>query len=247
MRRQVPILCALAALAGCGSGDGPKDDATQPALYQRWSYPPGGEAKARGVVLTLHGGSWRLSGERAALTMQPVVDDLTAQGYAVLNGTYLPGADGIKTVESLYAQAKERAGDRAVCVYGESAGGSWALELAIRHPELRCVVAEAPPTDLEALARASAGARRLLTDTFGEDLRSHSPIRGPFPKATRILIGGITNDRIVPWEQAQRFQAAWPQAKLVPVKPGRTRWVHAFASRASLERFKKARDRFLRR
>lgn len=240
---------AFLALIGCGSEDG--DDPpkrTQEALrYHQWSYPEGGEAAARGVVITLHGGSWTLTGERAAMRMEPVARALNAQGYAVLNGTYLRGREGIRSIEALYSLAKKRAGNRGLCVYGESAGGSWALELAIRHPDLRCVIAEAPPTDLRALAEAAPRAERFLTRIFGTDLRAYSPIRGPFSRSTDILIAGVTTDRVVPWSQARRFRAKWPQTRLLPLRPGNSRWVHAFASASSVRRFEKARSLVLKK
>ena len=235
------FLACLVALvfAGCGGGgDQPPD-----LPYHQWF----GEGNSGGVVITLHGGAWRLTGERAAATVEPIARDLAGQGYEVLNGTYPPGRDGIEGVEALYELAKQRAGDRGVCAYGQSAGGSWALELAIKHPELRCVVAEAPPTDLEALARVSPAARRALTGVFGSDLAAHSPIRGPFARSTRILIAGTTTDKIVSWSQAERFAARWRNTELVPIAPGHARFVHAFASAAALRAYEAIRNRFLRR
>jgi dipeptidyl aminopeptidase/acylaminoacyl peptidase len=244
-RAAAAAMTLVVLVAGCGGDDGPAAEPERELPYHRWSYPAGGEAAARGVVLTLHGGSWRSTGRAAARSMRGVVKEMTAEGYAVLNGTYPPGREGIEGVEALYVEAGGTGDGGGVCVYGRSAGGSWALELAIRHHDLACVVAEAPATDLAALARVSRGARRTLTGIFGSDLNASSPIRGPFSDSTRIMIAGVTTDRVVPWSQARRFKRAWPETELLPVRPGRVPWVHAFADRASLGRFEASRDRFL--
>lgn len=239
IRRAVLALTLVAAVAGCGGEE------TAPDLpYHRWHEPERAGAEAGGVVLALHGGSWVLTGEEGAATVRPVVAELTEQGHTVLNGSYAAGADGLPDVEALYELAKERA-DGPVCVYGQSAGGYWALELAIRHHDVACVVAEAPPTDLEALRRSSEGLADLVTRVFGADLRAHSPIRGPFSPSTRILIAGVTDDPLVPWAQARRFRRAWPQTELVPLRPGGVPWIHASADAASIRGYERARERLL--
>jgi acetyl esterase/lipase len=151
-------------------------------------------------------------------------------GYETLSVDYRAGAQGIEDVDRFYRQARRRVGRKLpICALGASAGAQVALMLAVRHPDLRCVVALAGPTDLPAFARQPGGQAglRLAVKAFGTDgLAKQSPINYVSSIKAKLLLVYAQNDPIVPVAQGQEFARKDRSAKLIVLPPGTANFVH---------------------
>jgi dienelactone hydrolase len=194
-------------------------------------------------VLTIHGGSWHRVGPRAVARMAPDAARLSSWGYVAHNIDYRPARRAFADVLAAYDALRARVGsDTPICAYGASAGAHMALMLAVRRPQLACVVSHAAPTDLTSL-RPSL--RRRARAAFGGALRAWSPAR--YRLQTPVLLEQAVRDRTVPFSQARRMDAAAVHARVVALDPGPARWVHASVDRRQLARARTAERRFLRR
>jgi acetyl esterase/lipase len=184
-------------------------------------------ADAPPTMLLLHGGAWFAAGPAVTATMAPVGDRFEAIGFRTVAVDYQPGPAGIVDIQGAYDAAARTGGP--VCAYGESAGGHWALMLAVLRPDIACVIALAAPTDFAdpaALLLRDLGLRAL-----GPDLVPLSPAYfAPLITAPTLLAAGF-DDRLVPPGQAERMAAALGGAsRVMTLGPGSQRWMHGTAS-----------------
>jgi dienelactone hydrolase len=191
---------------------------------------PAGTSK--GVVVWLHGGSWRgelpyglgppLAGPiylkdwpATGDTLDPDLTPqrLVARGWTVYSVDYHSGgARSVSDVTWFLEQLRARVGaGTKVCTAGASAGGHLALLMAARRPgDIACVVSLAGPTDLGALP---AGIRAdHVVPAFGSDPAvwdANSPARAVAAGVTtKVLLATGVEDGVVPPAQMDLMRAA---------------------------------------
>lgn len=150
-------------------------------------------------------------------------------GYETLAVDYPAGVRGIEAVERIYRRARQRVGHLPICAIGVSAGGQIALMLAVKYPALRCVIDEAAPTDLPALARQPGGATayRIAARALGaSNLARLSPALHAASIRARLLLVYAADDPLVPVAQGVLMKHADPSAKLIILPPGPAPFVH---------------------
>src|SRR4051812_6344835 len=174
--RAVATGLLVAALVGCGSSEpasnGPRPASVAGHYAELWGHGPR-------TVLLLPKGGWNADGPGAVRALRPVARRFVALGWRAMTTSYANGTAGLQTVRAAWRIA------HASCVYGESSGAHWALLLAARDPDVRCVIAAAAPTDLvtwprELLPAMRPEALRLRGASFGRSgaaLRRWSPAR----------------------------------------------------------------------
>lgn len=200
-----------------------------PAPYYEIRRPAGA---SKGVVVWLHGGSWR--GELPYGLAPPVVGpiflgdwlaagdaldpDLTpqrlvARGWTVYTVDYHSGgARSVSDVTWFLDQLRAEVGaGTKVCTAGASAGGHLALLMAARRPgDIACVISLAGPTDLGALP---AGIRAdHVVPAFGPDegvWAANSPARTVAAGVTtKVLLATGVEDGVVPPAQMDLMRNA---------------------------------------
>jgi acetyl esterase/lipase len=237
----------LLAVAGCGGkGRGHRPVETTPLGAQ---LPKGVKAALgmpsgkfagqppKAVLLIIHGGGW-LGNNPAQFTVSlTVAKGYQNLGYETVAVEYRAGAQGIEDVDGIYRRVRRMVGPRMpICATGGSAGAHIALMLAVRHPDLDCVIALGGPTDLPALAKEASGktGNELATSAFGSgDLAKYSPaLHGGQIKA-KVLLAYAANDPIVPVQQGYLMKKADPDATLTVLPAGPIPFVHSGISVAA--------------
>src|SRR3954469_23516568 len=167
--------------------------------------PPSGQYAGtvpRGYVVLIHGGGWRLVGRGMTGFMNPVADRLNQAGYATLNVDYGLGKRSLPDVLAFHDERRARVGPGTEsCMYGDSAGGHLALLAAQRRPDVACVIANAAPTELDALPGGSGSLKRTARRLFGgpRALRRWSPAARKLGQPA--VLAYAKNDKIVPAHQ----------------------------------------------
>jgi dienelactone hydrolase len=183
------------------------------------------------VVVAIHGGGWSVTG-------RSVTDDLAMRtgrfarwGDTVVSTDYAPGGAGLADVLATYDAARAARPSARICLYGESAGGQWALMVAALRPTVDCVIAAAAPADLVASSPTLAP---YVLRAFGSQLSRYSPSTFASRIAAPILLEYATDDVLVPPSQGTLVQSAAPDAATVLLRPGTRAWVHTAVSKATL-------------
>jgi fermentation-respiration switch protein FrsA (DUF1100 family) len=163
-------------------------------------------------------------------------------GWRALTTSYAPGTAGLATVTAGWRAATRNG---PACVYGESSGAHWALELATRERGVGCVVAAAAPTDLVTWPGQirSRGARRVALRLRAAAFGHHRAALARFSPATqwpagdcvRLLLLTARNDQIIPLAQARELLARARHGELVRLRAGRAPWVHSRVRARDLE------------
>jgi dipeptidyl aminopeptidase/acylaminoacyl peptidase len=252
LRRTVLAVLAgsLFGLAGCdaagreGRNDGPT---VRPA---EWRAPGGAHAALRaptggraprGLIMVIHGGGWRGLSPALTADVEPAARAYNSLGYATVVPDYPAGEAGVADLDRFYRRARRAVGPKVpICAVGGSAGGHLSLVLAARHPDLRCVIAQAAPTDLVALSQGNQLGHTLPALQFGAArLDALSPARHAERMKARLLLVYATNDPYVPLSQGREMARARPGARLIVLRPGSAPFVHSdvdAAAKAGLER-----------
>lgn len=188
---------------------------------------------AEPTMLVIHGGAWVITGPEVTATLRPVADRFAAYGFRPQLVDYAPGVAGFADVVAAYDAAARAGGP--VCAYGESAGGHWALMLAVARPGIACVIAAAAPTDFA--DTAALGLRDLAQAALGPDLVDLTPLGfAPAITAPTLFAAGF-DDRLVPPGQAGRMAAAvGGPARVVELPPGSEPWMHGTAAPEAIAR-----------
>jgi pimeloyl-ACP methyl ester carboxylesterase len=239
LRRGVLGSLAALLLAGCGAAGGalhtlPNPPASKPitgggSSRAVWGAPLSGQSP-RALIMLIHGGGW--SGINPFAFKQTVRESVIfrALGFETLTVDYRAGALGVKDVDRFYRQARQRVGGKLpICAFGTSAGGHIALMLAVRHPDLACVIDQAGPTDLPSLGTDPGGAAayKIATKRFGNsDLAKLSPALHAASIKAKLLLVYAQNDPLVPVAQGYDMARADPRARLVVLPPGSAPFVH---------------------
>jgi acetyl esterase/lipase len=214
--------------------------------------PPSGSyegAPPKGYVLLIHGGGWKLVGEGMTGFMYPAQDRLNQAGYATLNVDYGRGKRSLPDVLSFYDELRARVGPEAkICTYGDSAGGNLALLVAQRRPDVACVMANAGPTDLDALPGGPGSLKRTAHRLFGSSsraLRAWSPAARKLKQPALLAYG--RRDKVVPADQGARMLKRAPRAHLMRLRAGHTPWIHVSVKASDVKRLYAAQLTLLRR
>ncbi|MBX3067234.1 MAG: alpha/beta fold hydrolase [Cryobacterium sp.] len=178
-----------------------------------------GSSERRGpVLISIHGGYFLQDYDRSL--HNPISRQLAAEGFTVANIEYRRGASGreatLNDIVTALDAAAARTGSNEIAVFGHSAGGYLAAQLAT-HPKVSLVIPLAPVSDLAeasiegwdegGIALWLGGEPSENTDLYAQaDLKNQ--VAG---KATRIVIHG-TDDTAVAVEQSRRLVEAWREA-----------------------------------
>lgn len=212
--------------------------------------------RAHGVMLILHGGSWRDHGRGALEQMRGDADRWRTRGWRTVNADYRPCGKSIDDVLVLFDRVRQvYGGDRPICVSGASSGAHLALLLAAYRPEVACVASQAGPADLTTIATQAATRRdgspsnllplwvsNVSVSVFGADRQARvSPAR--LGLKARVLFAIAASDASIPWAQAtsfadsQRKRDASAYVDTMRLENGDVRWIHAEVAPAALARF----------
>jgi acetyl esterase/lipase len=231
--RVVVALLATLAVSACGGGSSRNVPPPKRAHGRRakavWGAPSGGR-RPRALLILIHGGGWE-GPNAAALRDEVAVAGLYRKaGYETVAVDYRAGAAGVSDVERIYRQARRRAGPHLpICAAGISAGGHIALMLAVRYPDLRCVIDVAGPTDLPALNREPHGhtVLELADHAFGAGgLAAFSPALHASSIRARLMLVYASDDPVVPVAQGRAMARADRSATLIVLPPGNSTFVH---------------------
>lgn len=209
------------------------------------SAAPAGVAQSPPQVLVVHGGGWTKTGGHMVRRMAPDARRLKRLGYGVENIDYRPGALAYLDVLAAYDRLRERVGKGTpICILGASAGGQMALMIALQRPDVACVIAHAPPTELRSLSADLQGRAHSAFDWIG-GVDLYSPARYAFTKP--LLLVQATHDPIVPISNGRAMQRAAPGSRLIELPPGRATFTHARVDARALGAAHAVERRFLAR
>lgn len=199
------LLTLMAGLPACG-----EDDARPPA---RATAP---------VVLLLPGSGFRGADEAAAAKLVIGVEQWEAWGFRAVPVAYGEGkAGGADTVAALRAVRSDHP-TAPVCLYGESAGGTWALLTAARDRSVSCVIATAAPTDADTWRQAGTKPARYFADEvwpayFGrgtaDDVFEPADVWRRERPDDRVLLLYAADDPLVPVQQARVLAREIPDGR----------------------------------
>jgi dienelactone hydrolase len=217
------LAVAVVALAGCGSG-------AHVHLSSIWGAPAGG-ARPRALLLLIHGGGWAGRSTAGLESVAALGPDFQRLGYETLAFDYRHGALGIEDAEVFYRLARQRVGPHVpICAVGPSAGGHIALMLALRNPDLACVLDFAGPTDLISLGSQPGGGfgYHVALRAFGaRQLGAYSPALHAGSIRAKVMLVYAKNDPIVPAAQGEEMAHVLPAAQLIVLPPGPVGFVHS--------------------
>lgn len=186
--------------------------------------------RARGMVVLVHGGGWAgpdpVKQERLAEWPGAV---FRAAGWSTRSIDYAAGKAGLADVVRELAHTLAR--QRRVCVYGESAGGHFALLAAAQLPRLQCVMTLGAPTDFDAWRwdavteqRAWSAQAYLQTAAltfFGPDEAAWEPASLARRVTARVLLAAQADDLVLPMPgQLRAFRLARPTTRTLYTPAG---------------------------
>ena len=209
-----------ASIAGCGSttrlssassspsgSNGPPP--SLPALPEPIYGNPTNGQSPKALLIMIHGGAWQGISPSAVQNMLGIAAVFQVYGFETMTVDYRGGAQGISDAGDFYRQARRRVGPAMpICAVGVSAGGHIALMVAVRHPDLNCVIDLAGPTDLPALAKQPGGAAayQYAVTAFGtKPLARLSPALHVGSIKAKLLLIFAANDPLVPVAQGREM------------------------------------------
>ncbi len=257
MRRLLVLLLSALALVPALVSDvevaSARGAAPPPVAYELSA--PSGKFRGRaprGLMLVVHGGGWLRTGVEIVRAERPNARRFQERGWATLNVTYRPGSASIGDVRAFYDWARRRFGPKLpICAYGSSAGGHLALMLAAARPDLRCVIANGAPTDLDGLQGTpwtDALRRDYIVPSFGAGrLATVSPLTYAARTRAEVLLLHAVTDQLVPSDQATAYARLARHAQVFVMRGGAQTWVHADVDADDLRRSLVAESALMRR
>lgn len=230
----ISLVVAALLMAPVVHAAAPQPESTPPA---RWIVP----ANPRAVVIVLHGGAWwgNLSGQ--VDSMVPLAQVFSNRASAItMNIDYRSGINSLPDVIASYDSAKSKYPNLPICVAGASAGGNLALLLATKR-NVRCVISEAGPTDINTTPPSVRGSAAYLLGEANFQAWSPLYVTGKINSPT-ILVSAINDPEVPHQTQAVPFKKRYPQATLISLKDGdKKAWfVHSYVDSAQLSRARTA-------
>jgi fermentation-respiration switch protein FrsA (DUF1100 family) len=227
---------AIALAAACSA---------QPAAAEPYSDTVAPSSRPAGWVIVIHGGGWKLVGRGMTGLEQPEVDRLHEWGFGTMNVDYRQGAAGLTDVLRFERRLRRRVGPHMpICLDGASAGGHLALMVALRRPDVACVIARAAPTRLARLHGKLLRYAHHYFDGHGGLARWSPALRR---LDTPLLLAHGADDPYVPFGQSQAMHRHAPHSRLFRLRPGREPWVHTNVRAADLAKLYRVERRFLDR
>lgn len=207
---------------------------------------PAASAESRhATVVLVHGGGWVATGEAAMATVRSTARRFNRDGYRTVSLDYRAGSKGIDDVKRGYDQEAERRPGESRCVYGESAGGHWALLLAASRPAIDCVIAVAAPTNLT--SGLSDFLNERVAAVFGLLGVAYSPVTYADKITASVLLAYGADDEQVPVSQGAQLERELASAKLRVLPAGRRKWMHGTASKEAISDLKRLETRWIER
>lgn len=164
------------------------------------------------VVLLLPGSGFRGVDEAGAAKLVIGIEQWEAWGFRAVPVAYGEGRAGGPDTSAALRAVRRDDPTAPICLYGESAGGTWALLTAARDPSVSCVIATAAPTDADTWRRARTKAARYFAGEVwpayfgrGAEDDAFEPVdvwRRERPD-DRVLLLYAANDPLVPVQQAR--------------------------------------------
>jgi acetyl esterase/lipase len=188
-----------------------------------------GPEDAPGAVIVLRGGGW-VGDQPWKVAATRATARRFAAHWLTLNTDYRSTAAGFDDVVALYDYLRaERGPDFPICVWGSSAGGTWALLLA-QQRDVACTIAEAAPTDLRTIGPFLQPAVNWAFGTDPAVLERYSPAARAADTHGPVLLVDAEPDLIVARDQADAFLAGAPDARLLMLPAGDGKLLHAHAA-----------------
>ena len=213
------------------------------SLYREIEKP---KRKPVGAMLVIHGGGW-LQDPAAVVSERPQAKRFADEGWLVWNVDYGSGSGGFDDIEYWHRTLSKKTSG-PVCVYGGSAGANFALVLAARE-RVDCVIADAPATDLAGLAEPVS--EQFVVPAFGNEQDEFSPLalateRPGAYADTRILIGHLKDDVVVPIDQSTRFADSLPfDVPVFELPSGAAPFEHGGVAAGALAEYQEAQSELL--
>jgi acetyl esterase/lipase len=212
--------------------------------------PAGGSV--RRVMMIVHGGGWYRVGQGLLDTERESAAAWQKVGWQTVNTSYRACRHSLDDVLAVYDAVRARVGAGVpICLKGESAGGQLALMVAALRPDVACVIAGAPPTDLWTLKSQGVAAGHgataaetvgLARAAFGRDRMTEvSPASNAAAIQARLLLANSQDDNLVPAQQQQQLadqvRAARPDAyvDIDLLEAGSSGFIHGTASTEALK------------
>lgn len=199
----------------------------------------GAEAQAQPAVVALIPGSG-FNGAKASYVgrMSFAPDVWRGAGHETVPVPYRRGKRGLQDVLAGVRLIDRRHPFSPLCLYGESSGGAWALQAAVRTGVVDCLIVVAGVTDQETLATSPFRLARRLGAKIWPRYFGPAKADGYFepydlwaraaPDVPALLAYG-ESDRVVPAQQGELVASVAPTAELRVLRPGPRRFAHARA------------------
>lgn len=234
----------------------------------------------RGIILLIHGGAWQDDGEASVTSDLNLAEAerWQARGWRTIALSHRPSREGpasawralfgplppvvpgsatrsIEDVAWFYDEVKQTTPPGTpICASGWSSGGHLALLLAALRPELACVVAQAAPTNLPALAAEGTLGGIAATFAFGAahttaPADAFSPVALASAIRAQVLLATAENDEWVPASQMDAMRAAMASAgrsrqiKTLRLAAGSQEFWHGTVSAAALTELRRTENR----
>jgi dienelactone hydrolase len=207
--------------------------------------PPAG-AVPRLAVMVIHGNGW-IGPDPELIRKTANTEMWHHQGWAIMIPEFQAGASGLEDLVADHDDLRRRYPRTPICLFGYSAGAHLALMLAVRRPDVRCVISEAGPTDLRALSTTDpVNVYPLAVSAFGEgNLAEWSPIRFADKIHASVFQVAARNDPVVPVTQAELLAPKLRSGRLRILDPGATEFIHSKVDAGQLKRARAEEVSFL--
>lgn len=189
-----------------------------------------------GTVVLVPGSGFNGAGVKNADRMSLRIASWRQWGFRTRVATYRRGRAGLVDVMRTVRAAQAALPDLPVCLYGESSGGTWALLVAARNPDVDCVVVLVAPTDQETLARSTEHPARHLARVVwpryfgpatGDDYYEPFDVWSARTLDVPVLAVYAESDRIVPPQQGELFAPVGATTTLRILHEGVHQFVHS--------------------
>lgn len=235
-KRSISTLAAAIAILACGLALATTAHA---GIVQRDNVVTMPAGHPRGIVMLIHGGAFVFTGPSTLLTTEAAW--WNAHGYIAYDVDYRGGVESLTDVVAAYDRIHEATNGAAICVSGDSAGGTLALLLAIERPSVACVITQGAIADQDTMP---ASFRDEMVTVLPGHLHQFSPVDYAAKLTVPVLMGGSTADTTVP-ESAQlgEMKSARPRTHTMLLAGAPTpdafdtNFTHANVTAAALARF----------